>query len=120
MATISELMEGKVPGSVKVRREGWDEGCYFVPHFLADSCWHGVNQAGNYDDFYFNWDDWTLYTEPKRKTVMYLWAMCQLGYTIPFQTTDYYTTEEAVRDAFIDVVWCQRLDYTRIEVEEDA
>lgn len=45
--TLTALMEGREPGSVKVRQPGWDDGDWFRPGARRiDHKWIGMDQAG--------------------------------------------------------------------------
>ena len=70
---ISEIMEGKVPGSVRVTNT--DGPHYFRPFFIDENDrWSGTNEKGftascnRYDE------NWRLYREPKKKVVRWLWC----------------------------------------------
>lgn len=69
---ISELMEGKMPGSVKIRHKAWSPGVFFYPHFTINNYWYGTDlavlQQWHVDD-----DRFELYQEPKKKVVRWLW-----------------------------------------------
>lgn len=121
MATISQLMEGKVPGSVKVRRSGWYADEYFVPYFIdQEGDWRGTIEGGGATYMTDERDDWTLYTEPKRKVAMYLWAIQHEEGGTVWQTSAYYATDAHLRKENPNASMIQRLDYTKIEVEEDV
>ena len=124
MATITQLMEGKVPGSVKVRKEGvlWGAGAYFVPYFCSNSgTWFGLRQDGYQSDSDdAPTDGWELYTEPKPKRMVptYLWAVRDLHGV--HQTDYYYSTASDLRKSHPSMTWYLRLDSTMIEVEENV
>lgn len=122
MATISQLMEGKVPGSVKVRLSVWTAGEFFTPYFYdsASGFWFGTSNAGNHEQWTDSTSAWTLYSEPKRKVAMYLWAVKTDDEDGTHQSFSYYPSEDALREVNPSITWCQRLDYTKIEVEEDG
>ena len=77
MPTISELMAGKEPGTVKVTRKEWSSGGWFQPYYLDKDDdlegWFGPSSdSGN--EFYPKFiSDWQLYTEPKPKKVWVEW-----------------------------------------------
>ena len=69
MAKISELMEGKKIGEIKIRREHWLATSYFLPIDNRGGRWIGWDADGCgkyfYDDKY---PDWELCEEQKPKT----------------------------------------------------
>jgi len=80
--TITELMAGKAPGTIKVRRTcHWKDGQFFVPYFIhriGDSdCWYGdvtnTASSGSVYPYFVNTDDWELHGEAKPKTIVYEW-----------------------------------------------
>lgn len=75
--TLNDLMEGKQPGEIRVRRGDWPPESWFRPFFVVRSQgWMGLMASLGYSI----WDDdepyWTLWTEPAppkkmRKVKMY-------------------------------------------------
>lgn len=64
MATISQLMEGKVPGEIKVQGAEYTGCWYFTPYFRANGLWYGTNQNGELDKWRDDNLNWEIYTEP--------------------------------------------------------
>lgn len=120
MATISQLMQSRVPGEIRIQLKGWDDGSYFIPQFKdAFGTWHGTTPGGRYLGYRDAYSpDWELYTEPKKMVARYQWAVVTYG--VLYSTTLYFASEEDLRKEVSGVEWCQRLDYTKIEVEEEA
>ena len=119
MATITQLMQSRVPGEIRIRIKGWDDRSYFIPQFKdVTGNWHGTDSHGHYLWFMDDYStDWELYIEPKKVVARYQWAY-RRG-TSSFNLTDrYFTSEQELRNYISGVTWCQRLDYTKIEVEE--
>ena len=119
MATITELMQGRAPGEIRVRSPGWGSDAYFTPYYLAGAYWCGINNNGAHASSNNYNDDWELYTEPKRKVALYNWAVRYVdrGNSI-YSSIGYFSCEEALHTGIRGITWCQRLDHTKIEVEE--
>ena len=117
MATIAQLMQSRVPGEIRIRRGHYPSTTYFIPYYKTEEAWFGTNQDGEHDVNNINYTDWELYTEPKKKVALYLWAVV-LDCGILHSTTHYFASEEDLREVLSNIEWCQRLDYTKIEVEE--
>ncbi len=96
MATIDELMEGKVPGSVRVTHYGWDNNKYFTPYFKSQNKWYGLSHLNTKDSWVDDSASWQLYTGPKKKVVRWLWAYKNLGIWYCYE---FYSEEEAVKAA---------------------
>jgi len=85
--TITELMAGKAPGTVKIRHNMWKNDYFFIPYYKYRTSslysvdrWYGdvdnTDMAGFDDPWFVDTDDWELYTEPKPKTILYEWMVC--------------------------------------------
>lgn len=94
MATISELMKDKAPGSIKIKAADWDEAVYFVPYFCSKDCWYGVTAKGNYVA-YFNRDHWDIYQEPAAKVIRYKYAYMARGESW-METTVFFKENEVI------------------------
>lgn len=93
MATIDELMEGKKPGEIKVRRRSWSEEVYFTPYFKEADVWYGLRNS--YHDFWSgDVDEYEIYREPKPKVRRYLWAFKSLNDKQWMLETTFATEEE--------------------------
>jgi len=83
MATISELMEGKEPGSIKidyVHKAAGDDGWYFIPYFPdPEGSWHGKNDRGATIVTHDAAQTWRIYVEPVEKEVLYEWIYAPRG-----------------------------------------
>lgn len=47
--TIEDLIAGKTPGSIKIKKANWENGKYIVPYFYDErlKSWYGLeNKAG--------------------------------------------------------------------------
>jgi hypothetical protein len=117
--TIDELMEGQKPGTIKITRESWENGKYFVPYFKDDeNFWWGLTADGNTDWQSASTKRWITYAPPKKKVKMWQWLIKDAeGY---HPTERYYTAEdiEPLRESTILEV-IQHLPHTEIEVEID-
>lgn len=76
MSTIDELMAGKKPGEIKIRRAEWGlaQRTWFKPMYKINNCWIGPSSGSECDRFFNDCDDWEIYREPKKKVVRWLWA----------------------------------------------
>lgn len=81
MPTISDLMEGKVPGSVRVRHTDWSFSHYFTPYYELGGNWYGpeyfldkIQGLREVAGVLYNKEGYQLYVEPKPKKKMCLWA----------------------------------------------
>lgn len=76
MATLKEIMEGKEWGCTKIRRPHWNDCEYFIPYFISSNhIVYGLNEVilgATYHSY--NYVDWELYTEPKKKVRLYQYA----------------------------------------------
>lgn len=74
MATISELMAEKVPGSVKITTNDFGPYRYFIPYFIDHygQC-HGLDHQGHDDFWNDGLGDWRLWQEPKKTVKKVLW-----------------------------------------------
>jgi hypothetical protein len=84
MATISELMEGKAPGTVRITKGSAPNGHSFTPYYRSRDChgthwWYGMRESGISDCFLDRGNDWSLYTEPKPKVVWVEWLASPVG-----------------------------------------
>jgi hypothetical protein len=108
MPTISELMEGKAPGTVKIRMSSMPDG-YFVPYYLAtrrnylEGYWHGLTDVGLSDCHNDVDERWYLYTEPKQKVVWVEWLVTSKPNTLDMSAyisfwPSGYTPESSMRN----------------------
>ncbi len=117
MPTISELMEGKKPGEIRVTGlSEYDAVYWFRPYYRIEGCWHGPDiQVPHYswkDD-----DTWQLYTEPKPKVVRWLWALSRDNsgtFDGIFLDTEYMSEEEEALKPGIRM----KLPFSQMEFEE--
>jgi len=119
MATISELMEGKKPGEIKVRNLYGD---IFIPYFKSDVLWHGLNgYIGKATNFLDSRTSWQIYTEPKPK-VKRAQYLVEVDYSVPLITPQFYENDAEAMDAHFvpDGSECRvtRLTETEREFEE--
>lgn len=72
MPTIDELMQGKQPGEIKIRRPDWDADVWFQPYYKTTvhkginevNWWYGMRQSGFSDAQSDLVADWQLWQEP--------------------------------------------------------
>jgi hypothetical protein len=77
--TLDEIMSGKVPGSVKVRKDTWDSKFWFIPYFKVESVWYGLNQDDLHDRYNGSYDMWQIHIAPKPKKTVYEWMYIPNG-----------------------------------------
>ena len=105
MATISELMEGKKPGEIKIRLDTFLKGHYFIPYFQAEyDNWHGV-LCDTRDTIHAHYygvysEGWELYTEPNPKVLMAQYLMQNMITGRPFLSTEYFRDGTEAAAAF--------------------
>lgn len=120
LKTIDELMEGKVPGSIKV--SCFADERYFIPFFKDDDVWRGLTQDGKYDAWCVRGGGWKLYTELKKtrklRPAVFLSHMPGEPKARIFVSAVIYETEQDARDRFGDRFICMAPDAYEIEVEE--
>ena len=115
--TIDELMEGQKPGTIKITRESWENGKYFVPYFKDDeNFWWGLTTDGNTDWQSASTKRWVTYSPPKRKVKMWQWLVGSAEFCN--SSSGFYVSKKNAESATGSNV-IQRLDYTEIEVEID-
>jgi hypothetical protein len=75
MPSLDEIMSGKVPGSVKVKRPSWTNGEYFIPYLYSprDGFWYGLDHEQRHDRWLDTIQDFDIYTAPKPKKTVYEW-----------------------------------------------
>jgi len=78
MKTISELMAGKVLGSVRLKRESWDLR-FFIPHFEAKEQWHGKDCDGDPVHYDAGVPVWEICAEKPRTVIVYEWMYFNVG-----------------------------------------
>lgn len=76
MATISELMAGKVPGSIKITYSTWSSRAWFQPFFEHKNVWYGLRDHGDKDNNPNGPNGWDIWQEPKKKIKKVLWIDC--------------------------------------------
>jgi hypothetical protein len=73
LKTIDDLMEDRFPGEIKIRNVNWDNDDYFIPYFITTcGLWYGIDVDGA-ATYYADTASWQIYTEPKRKKIVYEW-----------------------------------------------
>lgn len=116
MSTISELMEGKERGSVKVCLPHWGHDSYFSPWFQEpNGYWHGQFNNGIAMCYPDHDDDWQLWQEPKKEVVRYKWAIKNADHMMWVEEPGFYASEEEIREAYnspFSERLFKRLDYT--------
>jgi len=80
--TITEMMAGAVPGTIKVRHVDWKDDQFFIPYFMrGNNVWYGddasVFKIGAIYPCVTDSDNWELYIEPvsKPKTTRFEWIV---------------------------------------------
>ena len=91
---ISELMEGKEPGSVKITCRGWGAYVYVRPFFKDNKgAWHCSDEY----NISYRFEDWSerfsLYQEPAKTKTVYEWMIKEDRGEI-WYVSDYLRTEE--------------------------
>ena len=77
MPTITELMQGKAPGEIRIMLSSWSNSQWFRPFFVTrKQDWYGITQ----DDIAtghsaMSSSGWQLYTDPPKTVTMWKWAM---------------------------------------------
>jgi len=81
MPSLDEIMSGKVPGSVKVKRPSWTNGEYFIPYLYSprDGFWYGLDHEQRHDRWLDTIQDFDIYTAPKPKKTVYEWMYIPNG-----------------------------------------
>jgi hypothetical protein len=79
MPSLDELMSGKVPGSVKVRKEKWPMKDWFIPYFRVSGFWHGLSEDEKATAYEGGDNTWQIYTAPKPKKTVYEWMYIPNG-----------------------------------------
>lgn len=120
MAKISDLMEGKAPGSVKICHSTYSSFEWFRPYYKdSNDNWHGLLE----DDRTLTTtivDDWHLWSPPKKKKTLYQWAIKQDGHDNWSVSKFYYEGDGQLKEGYRYVGDnYRRLDYTAIEVDDE-
>lgn len=124
--TIDELMEGKVPGSVKVQGCNWDALDWCKPFYkTAGTAWRVL---GSKNDEYLvvgGREEWRIYVEPKPKVKRWLWAQGSKPHDhedereIEWNTGAGFYTEEEVKEVYRNFNYqLKRLDWSETEFDE--
>ena len=100
LKTIDEIMEGKVPGSVKVRNPEWPPDALFIPYYriASENRWYGADNVGVSCGFR---GDTPGYEVVPHKTAHYQWLMRSRE---PWMTREWHLTQfnEGYEICYID------------------
>jgi len=95
MARISELMQGKKPGEIKIRCDS--RAGYFQPYFVTkNGVYVGLDECGDICSYSYRPGEvdnsWQLYTEPKPKVIYYEFLSIPIdeGIKSTFARVEYY------------------------------
>lgn len=117
LQTIDAIMEGREPGSVKVRDPKWDYD-YFIPYFRdVGGTWHGLQAEGYPAMWPGNCAEYELV---RPVTAYYQWLMRDRRYGSYRVSFDFYKSRDEAAKCIDTEFWqaVRRLDYTRTEIEE--
>ena len=121
LQTIDEIMEGKAPGSVKIRNPEWPPDALFIPYYriASENRWYGVDNVGVSCGFR---GDTPGYEVVRPKTAYYQWLMrSREGERYRTSLAMFASEDEAVKcinNEYWEAV-C-RLDYSRTDTEEET
>lgn len=111
--TISELMEGKRPGEIKIASPHLKQTVWFQPYFTdKNKHWHGISYLGDSQRWEGHIADWQIYVEPKKKKIMYQYAFKRQNGS--WEVDPYFMDADAYDE---NNDWTKRLDYTATEFE---
>lgn len=96
MPIISQLMEGRNPGEIKV----YSGAHRFIPYFESYGMWHGLDACGNPTAFLDSCTSWKIYTEPKPKVKRAQYLLMFLDDPRPFVTGRLFVDDKDVCDAY--------------------
>lgn len=117
LQTIDEIMEGREPGSVRVRQGHWHQDVWFAPHFRDHGgTWYGLSKDGYASDYPGNY---SMFEIVRPTVAYYQWVVVQAE-GFPYVPDFMYSSEEELRKDHTAVRMVRRLDHTRIEIEEDV
>jgi len=75
MSTINELMEGKQPGEIKMKRSHWgdDDGSWFRPYYYIEhkNEWYGITNHSRSTSWIAAYHGWEIYKEPVKIVTWY-------------------------------------------------
>lgn len=108
MSTIDELMAGKKPGEIKVRRPVWEETAWFQPYYKFENYWMGPTDRSDSARGYDDCNDWVLCWGEK----ITRWFWLARGDDGKF-TLAIYSEEEAKQFPFL-----KKLEWSKMEMDE--
>jgi hypothetical protein len=73
--TISELMEGKTPGSVTIKPIHTGRIISFTPYFRTENVWYGINSRAQMEYYRGDTRDWIEVLPPVHKVIVYEWVV---------------------------------------------
>jgi len=120
MATITELVGGKDPWTIKVSFSHPDNNEYewFNPYYYAKGIWYGLDHEGDSMDFTADCEGWEIWTPPKKRLYKFRMKHVNEGDGYYWDTSTFYENEEDAEDSngLSEVI--KRLDDTMIEVDD--